>query len=385
VPIFQEQVIKVATVAAGFSPGEADQIRRSMAAWRRRGGLEQFRDRLIGGMTARGYDRAFAEQIYRQILGFGEYGFPESHAASFALLVYVSAWLKRHEPAAFFAALINSQPMGFYAPAQLIREARRQGVEVRAVDASASDWDCTLEHGVGGEPALRLGLCLVKGLSRQGGECLVRERRQGPWLSVADLALRAGLARGDLQALAGADALKELTGNRHRAAWEVAGISTPLPLAPAPAGPEPLPLLPVPSEGESIAADYASLGLSLRAHPLALLRDRLRELRLLTAREVGAVSPGWVVRTAGLVVNRQRPASANNVTFVTLEDETGYVNLVVWKRVAEVQRKVLLGARLLGVEGEIQRESGVTHLVARRLNDYSGLLGGLVTRSRDFR
>ena len=384
VPIFQEQVIKVATVAAGFSPGEADQVRRSMAAWRRRGGLEQFRERLIDGMLGRGYGRGFAEQIYTQILGFGEYGFPESHAASFALLVYVSAWLKHHEPAAFFAAILNSQPMGFYAPSQLVREARRQGVEVQPVDVHASDWDCTLEPGPGRKPTLRLGLRLVKGLSRAGAERLVAARAQGPWDSVVDLAGRARLDRGDLRALAAADALAGLAGNRRLAAWDVTGIGRPLPLAPAPREPQALPLLPPPSEGEAIAGDYASLGLSLRRHPLALLRGHLDRRRLLSAREVGEVPAGSGVATAGLVINRQRPGTASGVTFVTLEDETGFVNLVVWRQLAERQRATLLGARLLGVEGEIQREAGVTHLVARRLRDYSGLLGGLVTQSRDF-
>jgi error-prone DNA polymerase len=384
VPIFQEQVIKVAMVAAGFSAGEADQIRRSMAAWRHRGGLEPFRHRLIGGMVERGYAREFAEQIYRQILGFGEYGFPESHAASFALLVYVSAWLKHYEPAAFFGAILNSQPMGFYAPAQLVREARRQGVEVRPVDVRASAWDCTLERGEGGDPALRLGLGMVKGLSRQGAQRLVQVRGERSWRSAADLARRAGLGRSDMQALAGADALVGLAGNRYLAAWEVAGISAPTPLEPAADRSAPLPLLPGPSEGEAIVADYASLGLSLRRHPLALLRDHLRRRRLLCAREVGEIPPGRLVRTAGLVVNRQRPASANNVTFVTLEDETGHINLVVWQALAERQRGVLLGSRLLGVEGEIQRESGVTHVVVTAMQDYSALLGGLRIRSRDF-
>ena len=383
VPIFQEQVIKVATVAAGFDPGEADQVRRSMAAWRRRGGLEAIRGRLIDGMLARGYQREFAEQIYKQILGFGEYGFPESHAASFALLVYVSAWLKHHEPAAFFAALINSQPMGFYAPAQLIREARRQGVEVRPVDVRSSDWDCTLEPTRGGGPALRLGLRLVKGLSKNGAIALAAARTEGAWRSLQDLRLRTGLDRGDLKALAGADALAGLVGNRHLAAWHVADRQDPLPLAPIIADTT-LPLLPRPGEGEQIVADYASLGLSLRRHPLALLRAQLSALRLLSAGEVQQAAPGEQVRTAGLVINRQRPASANNVTFVTLEDETGHVNLVVWKRLAERQRSVLLGARLMGVSGEIQRESGVTHLVAKGLMDYSSMLGGLVVRSRDF-
>jgi len=411
VPIFQEQVIKVATVAAGFDPGEADQVRRSMAAWRRRGGLEAIHGRLVGGMLARGYTRAFAEQIYSQILGFGEYGFPESHAASFALLVYVSAWLKHHEPAAFFAALINSQPMGFYAPAQLLREARRQGIEVRAVDVCNSLWDCTLEPsgsavtapdqagdqtgdqtgghagypalGPGLDPALRLGLRLVKGLSAAGAERLEEARAAGPWQSVDDLRNRARLGQRDLKALAGADALAGLVGNRHFAGWQVALRQEPLPLAPA-VSESALPLLPQPTEGEEVVADYASLGLSLRRHPLALLRPRLTALKLVSASEVQQAAPGARVRVAGLVINRQRPASANKVTFVTLEDETGHVNLVVWKRLAERRRAALLGARLLGVSGEIQRVSGVTHLVAKALIDYSELLGGLLVSARDF-
>lgn len=384
VPIFQEQVIKVATVAAGFSPGEADEVRRSMAAWRRRGGLEGLRGRLVGGMVARGYSPEFAEQIYHQILGFGEYGFPESHAASFALLVYVSAWLKHHEPAAFFASLLNSQPMGFYAPAQLIREARRQGVEVRPVDVRASDWDCGLERARDGSPALRLGLRMIKGLSQAGAERLAEARRERPWLSLVDLEERVGLGRKDLKALAGADALAGLTGNRHLAAWQVGGLGEGLPLAPPPQDPGTLPLLTVPSEGAEIVADYCSLGLTLRRHPLALLRPRLTQRRILTAREVCEAMPGMRVHASGLVINRQRPASANNVTFVTLEDETGYINLVVWADLAERQRAVLLGARLLSVTGEVQRESGVTHLIARRLIDDSALLGALLARSRDF-
>jgi error-prone DNA polymerase len=335
-------------------------------------------------MVARGYSREFAQQIYQQILGFGEYGFPESHAASFALLVYVSAWLKHHEPAAFFAAILNSQPMGFYAPAQLVREARRQRVEVRPVDVRTSAWDCTLEAGRGGEPALRLGLRMVKGLSRHGAERLVQARGRQSWRSVADLARGVGLGRSDLQALAGADALVALAGNRHLAAWAVASIAAPAPLVPAIDAPGPVPLLPPPSEGEAIVADYASLGLTLRRHPLALLRRHLTRRLLLCAREVGEIPPGQLVRTAGLVINRQCPAAANSVTFVTLEDETGHINLVVWQRVAERQRSVLLGSRLLGAIGEVQRESGVTHLVVKRLRDYSDLLGGLIARSRDF-
>jgi error-prone DNA polymerase len=399
VPIFQEQVIQVAMVAAGFDAGEADQVRRSMAAWRRRGGLTHIRGRLIDGMLARGYSRAFAEQIYKQILGFGEYGFPESHAASFALLVYVSAWLKHHEPAAFFAALINSQPMGFYAPAQLIREARRQGIEVRPVDVRHSDWDCTLEPRVPrtGQPALRLGLRLVKGLSQAGAERLGATRADSGWQTLDELREQARLDKRDLKALAAADALVGLAGNRHQASWRVARRSAaagmPLPRSgtgrqgslslPPPAEPS-LALLPKPGEGEEIVADYASIGLTLRRHPLALLRERLTDLGLGSADDVARTAAGEQVSTAGLVINRQRPASANNVTFVTLEDESGQVNLVVFKQLAEQARRTLLGARLMGVHGEVQREAGVTHLVAKRLMDYSHLLGGLVVTSRDF-
>ncbi len=396
VPIFQEQVIKVAMVAAGFSGGEADQLRRSIAAWRRRGHLEQFEARLLDGMRERGYQEAFAKRIFQQILGFGEYGFPESHAASFALLVYVSAWLKHHHPAAFCAALLNSQPMGFYAPAQLVAEARRQGVAVRPVDVLVSRWDCALERpgggdwqmpGQTGQPALRLGLRLVKDLSQTGAEALVRARIQAAFVSLEDLARRAGLGARDLGALAAADALRGLAGNRHQAYWQVTGVQTPAPLFAAAmpdAGAEPVPLLPVPGEGRDIVADYASLGLSLRRHPLALLRERLNRLGLVSAQQVSDSPPGGRVRTAGLVINRQRPGSANQVTFVTLEDETGQINLVIWKRLAERQRRTLLGARLMAVQGEVQKEAGVVHLIAQRLWDHSELLGALTPRSRDF-
>jgi error-prone DNA polymerase len=392
VPIFQEQVIQVAMVAAGFGPGEADQVRRSMAAWRRRGGLEPFRDRLLQGMTSRGYPRAFAEQIYHQILGFGDYGFPESHAASFALLVYCSAWLKCHEPAAFFAALINSQPMGFYAPAQLIAEARRQGVEVRPVDVCHSDWDCTLERTPRNEPALRLGLRLVKGLSREAARrlCAARAVAYKPgaaapaWTSLADLRQRAGLDRRDLRALAAADALAALAGNRHQAGWQAAATAQPLPLFPDLGDDQAAPLLTPPQEGEAIVADYASLGLSLRRHPLALLREQLTALQYSSADAVQRAESGARVRVAGLTITRQRPASANEVTFVTLEDETGQLNLVIWKRVAVRRRAALLQARLLGAVGELQREDGVTHVVVSDLLDHSAMLGGLVFPARDF-
>jgi len=382
VPIFQEQAMQLAVVAAGFTPGEADRLRRSMAAWRRKGGLEAFEQRLIEGMRERGYQEDFARQIFMQIQGFGEYGFPESHAASFALLVYVSAWLKCHEPAAFACALLNSQPMGFYAPAQIVQDARRHGVEVRPVDALASEWDCTMEAGKGGKPALRLGFRQVKGLSLEGVACLTAARARGPLCSVEDLA-RSGIDPRDLKCLAAAGALARLAGHRRQAYWDVAGIERASPLAMAHVA-EPQPDLFPLTEGQDLVADYASLGLSLGRHPIALLRDHLRPERLLTAAELGRSPHGRLVRAAGLVLNRQRPGTASGVTFLTLEDETGHVNVVVWRDLAERQRRELLGARLLAVYGTLERQGEVAHLIARHLRDLTPLLGDLVTHSRDF-
>jgi DNA-directed DNA polymerase III PolC len=534
VPIFQEQVMQIAIVAAGFSPGEADALRRAMGAWKRTGGLDPFRERLLQGMHTRGYPEEFAQRIYQQMLGFGEYGFPQcvvgetrvvdadsgrwlsieaivsgraqvnstiacgmdlrlrrrrvlavrasgvkpvwrlrtalghsiaataehpfltmrgwralgtlltgdyvatarslpvarlaasevywdqvvsieklgcqatydlqiegdhnfladnfivhnSHAMSFALLVYDSAWLKHYEPAAFTGALLNSQPMGFYAPAQLVRDARAHGVEVRPVDVAASDWDCSLERREDGEPALRLGLRLVKSLSQAGAGRLVAERGRGAFLSVADLAARCGLDRGDLEALAAAGALAALSGNRHLAFWEVAGTERATALGfrdeRGVAAAEGRPLLCAPSEGAGIVADYASLGLTLGRHPLALLRERLRGDSLKSAGELADVAHGARVRTAGIVIMRQRPATASGVTFVTLEDESGQVNVIVWERVGQEQRRPLLEARLLEVHGQWQHQEGVAHLIAQRLIDRTALLGELLTRSRDF-
>jgi error-prone DNA polymerase len=385
VPIFQEQVMQLAIVAAGFTPGEADRLRRAMAAWKRKGGLEPFERRLTEGMRARGLSEGFARQIYQQILGFGEYGFPESHAASFALLVYVSAWLKFHEPAAFCAALLNSQPMGFYAPAQLVRDARAHGVEVRPVSALQSGWDCTLEPDGDGRPALRLGLRLVRRLSQAGAARLLAARAAADFAHVADLAERAALDRRDLEALAAADALAGLAGHRHRAVWQVSGVERALPLLPASTAPdEGIPLLRAPREGEDIAADYGSFGLTLNRHPLALLRERLARRGVIPAQSLWDVPNGRLVSTAGLVITRQRPGSAGGVTFVTLEDETGYANLIVWERVAAAQREALLESRLLAVRGRLQREGDVLHVVARQLTDLSALLGDLAVTSRNF-
>ena len=385
VPIFQEQVMQLAIVAAGFSPGEADRLRRAMAAWKRKGGLEPFQHQLIDGMRERGYTESFANQIFNQILGFGEFGFPESHSASFALLVYTSAWLKHYEPAAFCAALINSQPMGFYAPAQLVRDARAHGVEVRAVDVTISGWDCTLERREDGRPALRLGLRLVKHLSQEGAARLLAARAARHFDGIADLAERAGLDRRDLEALAAADALTKLTGHRHRAVWQVTGVERALPLLPAAtAVDEGIPLLRAPREGQDIVADYGSVGLTLRRHPLALLRDKLQRRGVVPTRELWEQPNGKLVRTAGLVITRQRPGSAGGVTFVTMEDETGYVNLIVWNRVAVEQRAALLESRLLEVHGKLQREGDVQHVIAQRLTNLSSLLGELVVVARNF-
>jgi len=286
VPIFQEQVMQLAIVAAGFSPGEADQLRRAMAAWKRHGGLGHFGERLIRGMRERGYSEAFAQRIFEQIKGFGEYGFPESHAASFALLVYVSAWLKCHEPAAFTAALLNSQPMGFYGPSQLVRDARAHGVTVRAVDVLCSAYDCTLEpDGTSARPVLRLGLRLVRGFGAAAAERLVQARAVRPFGSLQDLAVRAELDRGQLEALAAAGACATLTGNRHQAFWAVAGMEAELPLAPA-AEEIAVPMLAQPTEGEDLVADYRHLGLTLGRHPLALLRTFFEPRRVLRASDL---------------------------------------------------------------------------------------------------
>jgi error-prone DNA polymerase len=366
-----------------------------MAAWRRRGGLEPFEQRLKDGMRERGYADAFADQIYRQILGFGEYGFPESHSASFALLVYVSCWLKCYEPAAFTCALLNSQPMGFYAPSQLVQDAQRHGVEVRPVDVLVCDWDCTLERGAESQPAIRLGLRMIKGLPETAAERLV-EARRSLWGntnheprttyhgSFEDLARTAALSRHDMNALAAAGALASIVGHRRQAVWTVTGVETRPPvLEDAPIF-DITPSLSSPSEGQDLVADYASLGLSLGRHPMALLRPRLDRLRMVTATQLKQLPHGKLTCAAGIVIGRQRPDTASGVIFVTLEDETGMINVVVWRDVAERQRRALLGSQLLAVHGVLERQGGVIHLIAGKLADHSHLLGRLVARSRDF-
>ena len=538
VPIFQEQVMQLAMHAAGFTAGEADNLRRAMGSWERQGDLHRFKDQLAAGLIANHYPEEFAARICKQIEGFGEYGFPEcvvgetrvidadtgrwrtveeimsgkvpfrstlacdstlrlrkrkvvavvsvgvkpvwclrtalghaitataehpflsltgwrtlgdlrpgdpiaavlesrepmdlentdicwdtvveikecglqptydlqidgdhnflannlivhnSHAASFALLVYDSAWLKHYEPAAFTCALLNSQPMGFYAPAQLVQDARRHGVEVRPVSVAHSDWDCTLEPvsaASGGQPALRLGLRLVRSLTEAGAQRLMAARTAQVFSSVGDLAHRAALDRRDLEALAAAGALAQLSGNRHLAFWEVAGFERPLPLIAADpqaaSMSEGRPLLSMPTEAQGIVADLASVGLTLGRHPVALLRERLNAEGLQCMADLAQLPHGQWVRTAGLVLVRQRPASASGVTFMTLEDETGQVNLIVWRNIGERFRRPLVESGLLEVQGTLQREGQVLHLVARRLIDRTALTGTLNLPSRDF-
>ncbi|MBL8374220.1 error-prone DNA polymerase [Accumulibacter sp.] len=391
VPIFQEQVMQLAVVAAGFTPGEADQLRRAMAAWRRKGGLEPFEQKLIAGMRQRGHDESFAQRICAQIRGFGEYGFPESHAASFALLVYVSAWIKRHHPAAFLCALLNSQPMGFYSPSQLVQDARRHGVAVLPATAMHSGWEAQLENlapaTATAGPAVRLGLSSISGLSQAAMLRLLEARRQHPFASVADLATRARLAHRDLDLLAAAGALTNLAGHRRQAAWAVAGVAVQLDLLSNVEPPETSAAaaeLAEPSEAENLIADYASTGLTLGRHPLSLLRARLAAQRFVSASQLQQAADRQLMRAAGIVTCRQRPGTASGIVFVTLEDETGLANIVVHSRLVEQQRRELLGARLLGVLGQVQREGTVVHLVAKRLVDLSALLGSLPTASRNF-
>jgi error-prone DNA polymerase len=402
VPIFQEQVMQIAIIAANFSPGEADRLRRAMAAWKRKGGLEPFRDRLLGPMKKKGYSEEFAEAIFKQMKGFGEYGFPESHAAGFAQLAYVSSWIKCHHPDAFLVALLNSQPMGFYQPAQLVRDAREHGVEIRPVDVRYSDGETTLEgpaahalhvgpvlrplHSLGPQP-VRLGFNRIAGLSDDAAQRIVAARADAPFANVEDLARRVRLDAHALRLLAQADALRGLSGHRHQAAWAVAGVDTrPTELLRTTRVSEVPAALAAPSEVEDTLADYHAVGLTLKRHPLALLRDHLAaEFKVQTAALLRTFPSGRLARASGLVTHRQRPETAKGTVFVTLEDETGAVNVIVWPKVFDTQRRALLAARLLTVYGRWQREGEVMHLVAIRMVDHSALLQGLVARSRDFR
>ncbi|MEX0901681.1 MAG: error-prone DNA polymerase [Pseudohongiellaceae bacterium] len=396
VPIFQEQVMQLAIVAAGFSGGEADRLRRSMAAWKKRGGLEPFRQRLVNGMAERGYEAAFAEQIFNQIKGFADYGFPESHSASFALIAYVSSWLKLYHPAAFCCALLNSQPMGFYQPAQLIQDVQRHAVTVLPVDVNCSDYDCSVEWdgSMGGklaalgQPGLRIGFNQVKGLSEAAARAVSRERQQGYFASVQELVLRSGINKKDLEALAAADALRKISGNRYQAFWQTASKFNTDPdslgFPQFDCDPDFSPLLPVPDEGQNVSADYRSTGFTLRRHPLALFREHLDKYKVSRATDLVALANESFAKVTGIVTCRQRPGTASGVTFLTLEDETGVVNVVVWPALGEKQRPVVRQAQLIGVSGKVQISEGVIHLIASRLVDLSHWLGNMTLRSRDF-
>lgn len=401
VPIFQEQVIELAMVAAGFTVGEADQLRRAMAAWKRRGGLAPFREKLMRGMLERGHDVAFAERIFSQIKGFGEYGFPESHAASFALLVYISAWLKRHEPAAFYCGILNSQPMGFYSPSQLVQDAQRHGLEVRPVDVQCSGWDYRLERGGPDLPdydleqgSLRIGLRQIKGLGQDEG---LRIETAQPFRDINDLARRAALNDQSLTFLARAGALHSLSKHRYQAHWDAAGLDRPLPLV------ESARVYPVysttvalraPSTAQDVSSDYRYLALSLDEHPVSLLRSDEDFSECITSKDLETTQVGRMVEVVGLVTCRQRPMAAKGVMFITLEDECGNTNLVIWNRTLERFRSELLQGQMLHVIGTIEREAGVIHLVVVFVSDATSKLSKLsdrqkhgktdLLRSRDF-
>ena len=394
VPIFQEQVIKLAMVAAGFSGGEADQLRRAMAAWRRSGQIQKYQQKLVDGMLARGYELEFAQRICRQIEGFGEYGFPESHAASFALLVYVSAWLKCHHPAAFCCSLLNSQPMGFYSPAQLVQDARRHGVTVLPIDLNASGWDHSLEplEDKAANPkaqaqALRLGLRLIKGLSKQGADILLAARPVEGFSSVSQARQRCRLSRSDWDALAAAGAMNAVSEHRYQARSELLADTPWLELDPEPLNEvrdDPVRLA-SPDEQSDLEEDFRNTGLSLGRHPLAMIREQGLLPKCLRADQLTGCRHGQLVHVAGLVTNRQRPGTASGVTFVTLEDESGQINLVVWQATAKAQRRALLAANILQVSGVLEREGDVIHVVAGRLQDISFQWDALKVKSRDFR
>ena len=382
IPIFQEQVIELAMVAAGFTAGEADQLRRAMAAWRRRGGLEQFEEKLVTGMLERGLDRDFAERVFEQIKGFGEYGFPESHAASFALLVYVSAWLKRHEPAAFYCGLLNSLPMGFYSPSQIIQDAVAHGIEVLPADVQKGGWDYRLEPPAkpiprhrNAQPALRLGLRQVKGM---GEEAARRIEAAQPFRDIDHLHGECDLDDGMLTALARAGTLKSLSGHRYQAHWDAAGVDRPTPLwKQAPSAYSTSVALAGPSEGDDMLADYRYLGLTLGRHPMALLRGEADFDGCRAAGELAGCRHEQFVQVAGLVTCRQRPGSASGVVFMTLEDETGVCNIVVWNSVLERFRAPLLQGRLIAVKGIVEREGIVIHVVAGQVRDLTHKLAAL--------
>ncbi|MEO1746952.1 MAG: OB-fold nucleic acid binding domain-containing protein, partial [Pseudomonadota bacterium] len=411
VPLFQEQAMRIAMEAARFNASEINELRRALATFRKRGTIHQLEERMVRRMVARGYDPEFAARCFNQIKGFGEYGFPESHAASFAHLVYVSSWLKCHYPAAFCAAILNAQPMGFYAPAQLVRDAREHGVDVLPPDINASDWDATLEprdargdqqisqpslkrHAVLSDidqPAVRLGLRQIDGLRADEAQALIEARSDGVFSDVNDAWRRSGVRAASLEKLAAADAMRSLGLDRRQALWDVKALGTdvPLPLfswmGASDHGAEDPTALPPMALGEHVVNDYQTIKLSLKAHPLSFLRDRLARERIVETARLADLSDGTSVGVAGVVLVRQRPGSAKGVVFMTLEDETGVCNTVVWPKMMERYRKVLMTARLIVVRGTIQRHENIIHVVSRKLEDRSDMLFGLSELGEDMR
>lgn len=376
--------MQVAMIAAGFSADDADQLRRSMAAWSSRGSMEPFRDRLLEGMKLNGYDPGFAESLFQQLKGFGEYGFPESHSASFAKLAWFSAWFKRHEPAAFLTALLNSQPMGFYSPSQLVQDARRHGVRVLPVDVLLSSWETRLETQPDTSTAVRLGMNRIKGLSETSAQRIIHARDEKVFTSVDDLSLRARLPKRDVSILAAANALEQLVRERRQALWQATRPQSKDLLRYATAHVDAPVLAPMP-EVQEIETDYALTGLTLGRHPLALLRPELCKLNFENAETLTKHYPDRrLARACGLVTTRQRPQTSRGTIFVTLEDETGHVNVIVNRTLADKQRLELTQSGFLGVYGVWQRQENTCHLLARRLVSLDHLLGRLKTRSRDF-
>lgn len=373
--------MKIAIDAARFSPREANELRKAMATFRSRGTIESLQAKMVGRMTDRGYDEDFARRCFDQIKGFGDYGFPESHAASFAKLVYVSSWMKCHYPAAFACALLNSQPMGFYAPAQIVRDAREHGVEVRGVDVNLSDWDCTLEPCAGGF-ALRLGLRQVDGMHLEAAYRIVAAR-DVPFEDVVDLKERARLDRGTVRRLAAADAMRSMGADRRQALWQAQGLkdAPSLPIfeqaETRDEGAEPAVALPAMAKAEHVVADYQTLRLSLKAHPMAFFRESLRRQGFAASDQLPGMGHGTRVSLAGLVLVRQKPGSAKGVCFITLEDEGGVANLVIWPKLFETKRAIIMSARLMVVHGRVQSDGRVIHVVADSLEDRTARLDTL--------
>jgi error-prone DNA polymerase len=390
VPLFQEQAMQVAIVCAGFTATEADALRRSMATFKMTGGVSAFQEKMIQGMLKKGYSQEFAEKTFKQIEGFGSYGFPESHAASFALIAYASCWIKCHHPDVFCAALLNAQPMGFYAPAQIVRDAKLHGVEIRPVCINRSEWDCTLEPSHGKYLAVRLGLCMAKGLALAQGEQIIARRAGAAYQSIEDLWRRAGVPVAAMEKLADADAFQGLQMSRRSALWAIRGLDeTELPLvlasrAPRAPSPEPKVRLRPMTRGGEVVADYRSTGLTLRQHPVSFIRSDLDKLRAIPCSALPNLRPGRRITVAGVVLVRQRPGSAKGVMFATIEDETGHANIIVWPKVFERQRRIVLSATMISVRGILQRESDVIHVVAEDLTDLSGLLASVGRRNEQF-